>query len=247
MSAGPLLVDQLVAWFWPWGRRKLDALPHRRQIFLWLIVIGVFWSGFSAWREERNQRVAAETARDEARLQVAPASQANIRELQKQLDEAEDRRNRDVASLQGKLSDAESRTAQLGAALREQQAERLPRTITKEQHVTAVAFLRDGPKGAVFVVPALLDSSDAKSFSDHIKDVLLDAGFSIPENTGEMAILSYSKPGAWIWVKDVEQAPSHTIAIQRALRAIGITLLAYPDPKNRLDVNQLMICVSSHP
>jgi hypothetical protein len=58
MSAGPFLVDRLITWFWPWGRYKLDTFPHRRQIFLWFIVFGVFWAGFSAWRDEHQVRLA---------------------------------------------------------------------------------------------------------------------------------------------------------------------------------------------
>ena len=60
MSAGPFLADRLATWFCPWCRQTLDSLPHRRQIFLWLIVAGVFWSGFAAWREEHRTRVDAE-------------------------------------------------------------------------------------------------------------------------------------------------------------------------------------------
>jgi hypothetical protein len=74
MSAGPFLADRLVTWFWPWARRKLDTLRYRRQIFLWLIVLGVFWSGFSAWREEKNLRVTAEIARDVAQRQIPSAN-----------------------------------------------------------------------------------------------------------------------------------------------------------------------------
>jgi len=60
MSAGPFLADRLITWFWPWGRKKLDALPRRRLIFIWLIVVGVFWSGFAAWNDEHQARVNAE-------------------------------------------------------------------------------------------------------------------------------------------------------------------------------------------
>ena len=91
MSAGPFLADRLITWLWPWGRRQLDALPHRRQIFLWIIVIGVFWSGFSAWREERGSRLAAETERNEAQRELVArrGSGDNTAELQQKLAEAE--------------------------------------------------------------------------------------------------------------------------------------------------------------
>jgi hypothetical protein len=84
MSAGPFLADRLITWFWPWARRKLDTLPHRRQIFLWLIVLGVFWSGFSAWQEEKNLRVTAEIARDAAQRHSPEMVARHLSETQKQ-------------------------------------------------------------------------------------------------------------------------------------------------------------------
>src|SRR5262249_54453813 len=36
----------------------IHSLPQRQQIFLWLIVLGVFWAGFSAWRDEHQARLA---------------------------------------------------------------------------------------------------------------------------------------------------------------------------------------------
>jgi len=59
MSAGPFLADRLITWLWPWGRRFLDGFPHRRQIFVWLIVLGVFWAGFAAWKDEHQARLVA--------------------------------------------------------------------------------------------------------------------------------------------------------------------------------------------
>ena len=76
MSAGPFLADRLITWFWPWGRRQLDALPRRRQFFLWLIVIGVFWAGFSAWQEEHTAREAVEKKLQQAIVQSSKHSPA---------------------------------------------------------------------------------------------------------------------------------------------------------------------------
>jgi hypothetical protein len=94
MSAGPFLADRLITWFWPWGRKQLDNWRHRRQIFLWLIIIGVFWAGFSAWREERDQRLTAEAARDQAQRDLSssrstPTDQEVTRQLQRELGDAE--------------------------------------------------------------------------------------------------------------------------------------------------------------
>jgi hypothetical protein len=95
MSAGPFLADRLITWFWPWGRRKLDNLPQRRQIFVWLIVLGVFWSGFSAWREEKTAREAAEQTRDSALRQVSIKPDRHLKDGQK---EALSKRIREISS-----------------------------------------------------------------------------------------------------------------------------------------------------
>jgi hypothetical protein len=58
LSAGPFLIDRLITWFWPWGRKKLDAFPHRRSLFLWVIIVGIFYAGFLAWRDEHDAKPA---------------------------------------------------------------------------------------------------------------------------------------------------------------------------------------------
>lgn len=94
MSARPFLVDRLITWLWPWGRRQLEALPHRRQIFIWLVVIGVFWSSFSVWRQERDERVSVEGERNNIRTLLGGKQQEN------------DRQNNEIESLKVQLQTA---------------------------------------------------------------------------------------------------------------------------------------------
>ncbi|HZV04946.1 MAG TPA: hypothetical protein VE999_07680 [Gemmataceae bacterium] len=58
MSAGPFLVDRMITWFWPSGRRWLDSWPGRRPFLFGVLLIGVFIAGFQAWKEEYSAKLA---------------------------------------------------------------------------------------------------------------------------------------------------------------------------------------------
>lgn len=58
MSAGPFFLDQRVGWLAPSVRNWLNRHPKRLQIYLWIAMCGVFWAGFSAWREEHIKAVS---------------------------------------------------------------------------------------------------------------------------------------------------------------------------------------------
>jgi len=90
MSAGPFLIDRLVTWLWPWGRRQLDNLPHRRQLFLWLIIAGVFWSGFASWREQQHRAVLLADERNSA-ITERDAAKAEASDKQRKIDQLEGR------------------------------------------------------------------------------------------------------------------------------------------------------------
>jgi hypothetical protein len=62
MSAGPFLIDRLITWLWPTGRRWLDnRLPvTRRRLSYAIIFAAVFFAGFSAWLDEHKSREEAE-------------------------------------------------------------------------------------------------------------------------------------------------------------------------------------------
>jgi hypothetical protein len=61
MGAGPFLVDRLIGWFSRPTRKWLDEHPRRNQIYRWIIVIGIFIAGFSAWQAEHQKAAKAET------------------------------------------------------------------------------------------------------------------------------------------------------------------------------------------
>jgi hypothetical protein len=59
LGAGPFLIDRLITWFWPKGRKWLDAHPQRLSIYLWAFLLGLFFAGFFAWKEERDRYMAS--------------------------------------------------------------------------------------------------------------------------------------------------------------------------------------------
>jgi hypothetical protein len=60
MSTGPFLADRLVTWLWPRGRGWLDTFSHRQKLYLFLIVAGIFWAGYSTWHDEHERRISVE-------------------------------------------------------------------------------------------------------------------------------------------------------------------------------------------
>jgi citrate synthase len=98
----------------PWD--TIDNLPHRRQIFLWLIMFGVFWAGFSAWREEKDQWLATKSALDKTKRELA--SQPT-------------RAAQDINRLRQQLADQSAQTSQLQQRLA---------YLTADRHLTPKAM-----------------------------------------------------------------------------------------------------------
>lgn len=62
MTAGPFLLDEILGRLWPNLRLKLGRVippKRRRQIEIAILLFGVFYAGFAAFKEERNALVAA--------------------------------------------------------------------------------------------------------------------------------------------------------------------------------------------
>jgi hypothetical protein len=57
-------IEPIVKAYWPWGSRQLDRLSpdSRRRIEMCILVLAVFYAGFSSWSEEHQERVKAEAA-----------------------------------------------------------------------------------------------------------------------------------------------------------------------------------------
>ena len=59
LGAGPFLVDRLITWFWPHGRKCLDGHPQRSRIYLWSVLTSLFVAGFFAWKDEHDRYMSA--------------------------------------------------------------------------------------------------------------------------------------------------------------------------------------------
>jgi hypothetical protein len=137
-------------------------------------------------------------------------------------------------------------TAKIRADFEQAQAAREPRHITPEQEAAIIARLKPIPKGPVAVGAALVDSTDAKSFSEQISDTLSKSGFTLVKAPKDY--LSFSIPGAFMMVRDIQHAPPYAIEIQNAFKdEAGILLSGYSKPEDIPDYDTVVIGVSSHP
>jgi F0F1-type ATP synthase membrane subunit b/b' len=126
------------------------------------------------------------------------------------------------------------------------QAERQPRHITPEQAAKIINRLTPVQKGAVSVAPAFIDSTDAKDFAAQISEVLTKAGFNLVKAPKD--VLSYSVPGVFLIVRDIQHAPSYAAEIQNAFKdEAGILLSGVSQPESVSDDAPVVIAVSSHP
>jgi hypothetical protein len=137
-------------------------------------------------------------------------------------------------------------TAKIRADFEQAQAAREPRHITSEQEAAIINRLKPIPKGPVAVMAALIDSTDAKSFSEQISDTLVKSGFTLIKSPKDY--LSFSVPGAFMMVRDIYNVPSYAIEIQNAFKdEAGILLTGFSKPEDISDNDIVVIAVSSHP
>src|ERR1700736_1404367 len=115
---------------------------------------------------------------------------------------------------------ANERTSELKLPWQRKIAARQPRTISAEQNVQIVEYLKTAsPKGLISVMWKLFDE-EAEKFGKQVISVLRDAGFDATEGRGAFG---YGNRGAWILVKDlakVNSAPNVIGAIQGAFRDV---------------------------
>jgi hypothetical protein len=99
MTAGPFLLDEVLKRIWPKGRAWLAkhiAPKKRRRLEVILIIFGVFYAGFLAFRDEHKARVIAEAKASE----VSPESVNQMKqELEQIKAERDERLSREWSAL----------------------------------------------------------------------------------------------------------------------------------------------------
>jgi hypothetical protein len=122
----------------------------------------------------------------------------------------------------------------------------LPRHITTEQRQELIVRLKPVEKAPVFFNP-ILASSEAKQFSDEIKDVMRAAGFEVFDvDPGDRIVDSMNKIGTFLWFKDRKNPPQHANVIYETFHRVGITLLGDLQPQFS-DPARLVIVVGIQP
>jgi hypothetical protein len=95
VSAGGLLgIDVVAEQYWPWLRRWLDSVPRptRRKLELAALFFAILYSGYAAWRDEHEARLAASDPNLIASLRAeldrsrwAPLTGAQISDIRKRV------------------------------------------------------------------------------------------------------------------------------------------------------------------
>lgn len=154
-----------------------------------------------------------------------------------------------IAESNAIAEEARARANQLALDLDRERAARLPRTINQEQRTKLVELLSPDfiTKGKVIVNPAM--DGEAWQFGDAIVGALNEAGFAAEIPTLRIRVLSYNKPGAFIWIKDIKNQPKHAGPICEAFKQVGIFLIGEEHAADAQvpDYETVVIAVSSHP
>jgi hypothetical protein len=144
---------------------------------------------------------------------------------------------------------AERAVTQLRSDLARERAERLPRHVTPEQKQVLVELLSPARivKGPVLINAAF--DGEAWQFGNEISDALKAAGFSPSDVPFGQRAIAFSKPGTFIWIKDMKHQPKHGGPIAVAFDRVGIKLVGEEHPANDdvPDGNTVVIAISTHP
>ena len=122
--------------------------------------------------------------------------------------------------------------------------ERLNRVISLDTHNVLVSLLKDAPKGRV-IDSASMDA-EATQFGDQILSVFKDAGFDATTPSFGDRAMSFTTPGAFLWIKNRNGIPAHADAILQAFESVGISLSPFQEASVP-DEQTVVIAISSHP
>ena len=147
-----------------------------------------------------------------------------------------------AARLEKEAAETSKEAAQLRLALKEREN----RTLTEAQKAAIIERLKPLPNKGKIIFNPLMTDGEAIQFSDQIKSTLQAAGYEVADVAPKDRLLSVNRTGAFLWFKDVNNAPDDARHIATAFRLVGITILGEPQP-DFPDPTTLMIVVASHP
>jgi hypothetical protein len=144
-------------------------------------------------------------------------------------------------SEQGAAAMERARSLEKDAAQLRLQLARLKwRVIAPEQQATLVDMLKQAPRGPVLVLHGPDD--EPSSFAMQIGDALKAGGFDTRVEQGPATL---NLPGTWLLVRDLQHAPAHAIAIQKAFREIHVDLDGQQDTQHVPDPNTVVLVIGA--
>ena len=128
------------------------------------------------------------------------------------------------------------------ALVKERISRTQPRGIDQVTKANIVACLNSGPKGVIYIRPAVLDA-EAAAFGKQIEEIFSSAQYDIKKWPD--ASMSWSIPGIFMIVKEMTAAPPHAKFIQQCFERNNIEIIGYPEPKH--PANEVSIAIGARP
>jgi len=117
-----------------------------------------------------------------------------------------------------------------------------PRTISLEERAKFISCMKaTSERGPVFIRPGMVDS-DAPLIGQDLEKIFDEIG-GFPKGLAWPggASLSWSTPGIFLVVIDLQHAPHHATNIQRCFWEAGRKIFGYADPKHPADAVSIAI------
>jgi hypothetical protein len=229
MTAGPFLLDEVVARAFPKWRKSLGRrfpTSRRRRIEVTLIFIGLLYASFSAFNEEHEARKSAESALRTAIAQPVPIP----------ITETDQEARR-------RLSDQQKLIQELQSKLKEddeiiESMKPVKRSLTRDQRQSLVKALKDGVNHTISIRrdPQTPETQD---YSDQWESVFKEAGWSIV--APKFLIHNRAERGLRIIVRDLRYPPPDANLLYQAMLDAAITVTGGEAPPFEADEVELLI------
>lgn len=202
-----------------------------------------------------NAQIAEAGARSEEAKADSAKANAQSAETKKGAAEANERAQNAITAQETLRQNNIKLATRLNESIKELEREHIerlkleaklrPRSINHEDQRKLLTILKSAPKGRVVVVPKVFDE-EAENYAAQISNVLKDAGYTIEPWKGQRPF-SFSRSGAFIWVRNMSKPPMHAAGIQHAFKGIGVTLDGYGNPDVVPDTDTVIIAVAVKP